>query len=345
MASPITVTATLQDPSGTALQGNAFVRFRLRNFAGYVPQISGTSILCETQYDAVPNGSGMISQTLWGNSNIVPFSADSTTYYTVEFWNNGRITSSGNYIFDGNTNLNTASPVNTPPPPPGFELVLENNGALNSSQSTLNIENTDGSIVITDEGGGTLNLVASTQTPTFGTAGYGGFFSAGFPLNNLYQPNTSGYAITDNNNQVNVYQFALSAEWVIRRISAYVNTASGSGGTASFGIYSYSGAKLIDSGGLPWTSATQGSAQSVAITAVTLPPGVYYFAQSASSVTFEAQGWGLGSQALDNMVNAFGSVKVGQAANPAVGGVLPATLGTITADSLYVNMSAVFFGV
>jgi hypothetical protein len=49
MSATITVTATVQDPSGTALAGNSFVRFRLRNFTGFVPQVSGTSILPEIQ--------------------------------------------------------------------------------------------------------------------------------------------------------------------------------------------------------------------------------------------------------------------------------------------------------
>lgn len=162
MAGPYTVTATLNDPGNNALQGNAFVRFRLRNFQGFVPQVSGTAILAETQIDALPNGSGLISQVLWGNSDITP----STTYYTVEWWNAGRRTSAGNYIFDANTNLNTASPVVTVPTPPGVSpLVLENNGTLNSSQTTLNLESTDGSVVITDEGAGTLNLHTVAPSP------------------------------------------------------------------------------------------------------------------------------------------------------------------------------------
>lgn len=158
MSTPtVTVTATLNDPSGSALQGNAFIRFRLRNFAGFIPQVTGYSVPCETQIDAFPNSSGLISQAIVPNADISP----STTFYTVEYWNNGRITSSGNYIINGATNLNTAAQLNAPPVPPGFQLVLQNNGQDNSSQSTLNLENTDGTVTITDEGGGTINLSAS----------------------------------------------------------------------------------------------------------------------------------------------------------------------------------------
>jgi hypothetical protein len=170
--SPITVTATVQDPSSTSLSGGCFVRFKLRNFTGFVPQVSGTSILPEIQVDAVPVN-GAISQTLWKNSDITP----STTFYTVELWNLGRPTSSGNYIFNANTSLNSATQVNAPPVPSGFSLVLENNGALNSSQSTLNLVNTDGTVTITDLGSGNIQLNSAgsvaagtniVQTPAWG---------------------------------------------------------------------------------------------------------------------------------------------------------------------------------
>jgi hypothetical protein len=164
MASQVTVTGTLTDPSGTGLQGNAFVRFILRQFQGFVPQVQGTSVIVEPQIDALPNSSGQFSQLLWPNDAITP----STTFYTVQFHNQGRITSSGNYLINGNTNLNTAAQLNAPPVPAGFKLVLENNGALNSSQSTLNLESSDSSVVITDLGGGTLDLIATAGSSPAG---------------------------------------------------------------------------------------------------------------------------------------------------------------------------------
>jgi hypothetical protein len=175
MPSTVTVTATVQDPSGTALAGNCFVRFRLRNFAGYVPQISGTSIMPEIQIDATPT-TGLVSQALWPNNAITP----STTFYTVELWNQGRITSSGNYIFNSNTSLNSAAQVNTPPVPAGFSLVLENNGALNSSQSTLNLQNGT-NIVITDGGSGNLTIASTSSGSPSGSnvwpTSYAGFIT------------------------------------------------------------------------------------------------------------------------------------------------------------------------
>jgi len=111
MATPVTVTATIQAPSSTALTGNAFVRFRLRNFQGYVPVVTATGVLCETQIDASPDGSGFVSQLLWPNNAITP----SNTFWTVEFWNNGRPTSAGNYLIGGNTDLTQAGQLNPPP--------------------------------------------------------------------------------------------------------------------------------------------------------------------------------------------------------------------------------------
>ena len=59
--------------------------------------------------------------------------------------------------------------------------MLENNGALNSSQTTLNLESTDGSVTITDEGGGTIDLQASTTNP-FTFVNRISFVAEGLPL-------------------------------------------------------------------------------------------------------------------------------------------------------------------
>ena len=162
MSSPYTVTATIFDPSATGVVGNAYLRFSLRNFDGSVPIVSSTGVFVETQLDAFPGAGGAISQSIVGNNNITP----ANTYWQIQYWNNGRITSSGNYFIDGNTNLNTASTISPSPiPGPPNTIVFENNGAMNSSQTKLNLESTDASVVITDEGSGTINLQAVTQNP------------------------------------------------------------------------------------------------------------------------------------------------------------------------------------
>lgn len=164
MPSPCTVTGLLQTAADAALQGNAFVRFRLRNFSGFVPRVLGTSIIAEPQVDVLPAADGTFSATIWGNDNLDP----SNTFYTVEWWNMGRITSQANYSITGSVfNLNSAGQLN-PPPQPGTtgasQLVLETNGVKNANQQLLNLASSDGTVLLTDQGNGTVNLQTAAAT-------------------------------------------------------------------------------------------------------------------------------------------------------------------------------------
>jgi len=60
-------------------------------------------VIAETQIDAFPDANGNISRAIWGNVDIIP----AGTFYTVEFWDQGRITSSRNYTINANMSLNT----------------------------------------------------------------------------------------------------------------------------------------------------------------------------------------------------------------------------------------------
>jgi hypothetical protein len=326
MASVITVTATVQDPSSASLAGNCYVRFRLRNFAGYVPQVSGTSIMPEIQVDALPTA-GAISQNLWPNNAITP----STTFYTVELWNNGRITSSGNYIFNANTSLNSASQVNTPPVPAGFLLVLENNGALNSSQSTLNLESTDASVTITDLGSGNINLQGSKGS-SFSTSNNGWFAGPGMTdISSILMNSATTHLINYSANTVVVFQFVLQSSWTLSKV-AYQLSASGAGGSAiSFGIYSAAGNKLIDSGALNGAST---SVQTASFGPTTLAPGTYYFAVTST----DSNAHGPCAQVGSIPIQIFAAVNAtaplfATAANAATSGVLPNTLGVLSSAS------------
>ena len=342
MAATCTVTATITDPSGASLLGNALVRFRLRNYTGFVPVVSGTSVLCETQIDAYPNPAGAISQILTCNTAISPIN----TFYTVEFWNQGRIVTSANYYFNANTSLNTASNINPAPAPAGpSSIIFENNGVLNSSQTLLNITSTDGSIVITDEGSGTLNLQAVTTG--FSATGYGGFWSAGFPMMSMYVASfTGGDIVSTAVNQVIVWQFLLETPITIRNLSSCVYSGS-AGATVNFGIYNAAGNKLIDSGAL--SIAITNAQLSVSIAPVVLPAGTYYFAASQSTDAGEVLAFDLYNIAAVTTVSAGGSVaKIGVAANATSLGVMPSTLGAISLATYLGNattMPAVFFAV
>ena len=116
MSNTCVVTATITDPSQTGLLGNAFLRFRLRNFVGFVPTVPGGEVICEDSIDAYPNPAGVVSQVLICNTAISPVN----TFYTVELSNKGRIVSSANYLFTQNTDLSSAQEINPPPPPPYY---------------------------------------------------------------------------------------------------------------------------------------------------------------------------------------------------------------------------------
>lgn len=120
-----TVSGTIQVGSSAGLKGNAFVRFRLRNYAGFVPRVVGTGVIVQTQFDVRPSDSlGNFSTTIYSNDVIVPNTCGSgstaCTWWTVEYWNDGKISSSGNYCIgelSPTYDLTSAVPCTTPPVP------------------------------------------------------------------------------------------------------------------------------------------------------------------------------------------------------------------------------------
>lgn len=120
MPSPVNITGVINTTDGTPLQGSAFVRFLLRNYSGYVPRVVGTAAIAATQFDSYPDANGNIVNTCWGNDLITPLNTLASpgwngTYYTVQFWNNGAITSSANYLITGSAfNIDTAQPLVSP---------------------------------------------------------------------------------------------------------------------------------------------------------------------------------------------------------------------------------------
>jgi hypothetical protein len=342
MASQVTITGTVTDPSGTGLNNptnsNAFVRFILRNFQGYTPLVSGTAIVAETQIDCIPGSNGAFSQNLWPQNALTP----SNTFYSVQFFSQGRITSQGNYIFNASTSLNSAAQLNPAPTPTINSIVFENNGVPNSSQTLLNLENTDGSITITDEGSGAINITSNTGGG-FSTAGQGAFFGPG--IVNPYGATLQYSTLATSNNVVYVYQFTLSASWTIRNAS-FISENSGAGDYYGFGIYNAAGQALITTSFLS-TSITAAAATNT-FSAVTLPPGTYYFAQSVDSTGLNAPAFafefgGGSATVLLEIMNADSQPLASTAANTmGVGtGVMPATLGTLTPLTTSPNVAAV----
>lgn len=176
MPTACTVTGTFQDATSASLQGNAFVRFRLRNFAGFVPRVLGTAILVETQIDVFPASNGTFSTQLWGNDNIDPGAASNppSTFYTIEFWNGGRITSQANFSIVGSSfDLGTSAQTSAPSAPKNSaapSILLETNGVKNGSQTKFNAVAGSG-ITITDDGAGDVTFAAATGGSSLTGAG------------------------------------------------------------------------------------------------------------------------------------------------------------------------------
>jgi len=130
---------------------------------------------------------------------------------------------------------------------------------------------------------------------------------------------------------------------VISKVTVRVNTGN-AGETGNFGIYSMAGNRLVDSGAL--NLAIQATVTST-ITPVTLAAGSYYFAQSATGTNAYVVGF-TANTFIASMTGVFNdnATRVATAANFTSGGVMPATLGVLTADTgNYLNAAAAFFEV
>ena len=216
---------------------------------------------------------------------------------------------------------------------------FQSNGTPLSSQTTVNFESGTG-ITVSNPSAGNVLITNANPAASFATAGFGGFLGAGMPLGYVYGSQYSGSTVSTTINQISVIEFYLQSSFTISKVSCYI-TFNVAGQSVNIGIYSSAGAKLIDSAAL--SAATNNVTVTNSITPVTLPPGVYYLAYSASSTSVQIGGFEVDALALTGMMNSTGSVKVGQAANATSGGVMPSTLGTLTNDTLGLNMPAVFF--
>ena len=329
-ATTCTITATITDPSQTSLLGNSYVKFRLRNFTGFIPQVAGTCVVCEDQIDAYPNPAGAISQVLVCNTAISP----PNTFYTVEYWNQGRPISSANYYFNANTDLNTASNINPAPAPAGpSSIIFENNGVLNSSQTLLNL--VDGAnITIADLGSGNIEIAASgggfdgTEGSFFlgpGITDYGTIYTLAASTGS----GIAGGVVAAN--VVAVYLFELLVPFTISKATSQSLSNLGSQ-TSTFGIYSYAGALLVNGG--QFTTLVSAGVQTNSFTPVTLPAGMYWHAQATTSSDNPAFPGIVvaGGIAAGDCVAwlAKNKTRAATASNSLSLGALPATLGTLT---------------
>ena len=130
------------------------------------------------------------------------------------------------------------------------------------------------------------------------------------------------------NDQIRTIQFVLPFRAVVRRIALEISTLS-VGDNLGVGLYDASGNLILESGAI---STTTTGVKTASITAVTLEPGVYFHAETADNTTVQIRKVSISSN-VRNLLNAYATDKCGIAANTSTAGVLPATLGAITATT------------
>jgi hypothetical protein len=154
----------------------------------------------------------------------------------------------------------------------------------------------------------------------------GGVFAQGL---NLPAATTAAQVFVSVANQVRFVLFTLRAPWKISRFTYNIN-AGAAGAKIAYAIYSGDGTqKLIDSGPIAADSTT--SATSIAVGPVTLPPGDYIFAWTSSNASVSTA-W-VGNTIRTVPFFSTNAPRLGIAGNVSAAGVMPATLGTLTADS------------
>lgn len=138
---------------------------------------------------------------------------------------------------------------------------------------------------------------------------------------------TSTGAVVSAGQQVRACQFVLPWRQKVTSMTITVVGTVGSS-TITTGIYDAAGTtKLIDSGTFDGGSATT---QKNTITPVTIGPGAFWFAQSASTQTTLTATVVQSAAGMATVINNDTNKLCGQAANAATAGVLPSSLGAIT---------------
>jgi hypothetical protein len=209
------------------------------------------------------------------------------------------------------------------------QVILQTDGANNYLQTLLNLKAGSG-VTLTSDAVGGVTITALTTGVEFSTSGQGWFAGPGMTdlssifVNGFNAPIT-GYAA----NVVAVSQFVLNAAWTLSKVSYKLQTSSAAQ-NFNFGIYDADKNRLIDSGAFDGSITTL---QTKSFTAIELPPGVYYFAASATNTTMRGASMQASATTVGDLLSIINAstALVATAANATSGNVLPATLGTLTA--------------
>jgi hypothetical protein len=181
-----------------------------------------------------------------------------------------------------------------------------------------------------------VTSLSSSAQAHFSTAGGGGFWGPGLVgAPHQWSSQAFGTSVVVNPGEVHVRQFILESSFTIGHITTEVLDGPYSG-TFDFGIYDASGNLLLDAGVFNGAYAEIGVVQTLSITSVTLCPGTYFFAQTASDSSVEPLGvGGSGSIAAVDAIHNATTPRIAVAANTAnsLTGALPSTLGALTAET------------
>jgi len=143
------------------------------------------------------------------------------------------------------------------------------------------------------------------------------------------QNGAAGTVVAGTANQLRVMQVVIPYTITVGKVVGNITTAS-SGQNMFVGVYDASGNKLLEAA-LSCTTAN-GVSTSLGST-VTLTPGTYWYAVSASDTTCAASGASL-SGGWFNMLDK-NTTRTATAANSVSSGVMPSTLGTLTFSSSF----------
>jgi hypothetical protein len=132
---PVWATATLSThlvhiDTSPAVHRN-FVRLDLRGCAGSIPNVPGFGAATLTQ-DFSPDGSGLVTSTIFDNNQIQCNGRINSTYYVVTIYDNGVPSSTGSYFVISST---TFDPTTTPP----LQGIPSGGGDLDASLQNLQV--------------------------------------------------------------------------------------------------------------------------------------------------------------------------------------------------------------
>jgi len=195
-----------------------------------------------------------------------------------------------------------------------------------SAPARLGASTTDGQVLMVDS---TAPLgIRWSQGPgaVINTIAVGYVFLPGITIP---QNGAAGTAVAGTANQLRVMQVVIPYTITVGKVVGNITTSS-SGQNMFVGVYDSSGNKLLEAA-LSCTTAN-GVSTSLGST-VTLTPGTYWYAVSASDTTCAASGASL-SGGWFNMLDK-NTTRTATAANSVSSGVMPSTLGTLTFSSSF----------